>query len=106
MNDNIIGLGSEIKLNLNIQPVGGYTMDDYKFVAEVYCKAKKSVVVEKEQSIRIDNNNYLLPIDTQDLGHGVIKVKVTAYIPDKDFADDLRTEVVFIETGIEIIKSL
>lgn len=106
MNDNIIGLGSEIKLNLNIEPVGGYTMDDYNFVAEVYCKAKNSVILPKEKAIRIDSNNYLLPIDTQELGHGGIKVKVTAFIPDKDFADDVRTEVVFIETGIEIIKPL
>lgn len=106
MNDNVIGLGSEIKLNLNIEPVGGYTMDDYSFVAEVYCKAKNSVILPKEKAIRIDSNNYLLPIDTQELGHGVIKVKVTAFIPDKDFADDVRTEVVFIETNIEIIKSL
>lgn len=106
MNDNVIGLGSEIKLNLNIQAVGGYTMDDFDFVAEVYCKAKNSVILPKDKAIRIDSNNYLLPIDTQDLGHGAIKVKVTAYIPDKDFGDGLRTEVVFIETGIEIIKSL
>lgn len=106
MNDNVIGLGSEIKLNLNIQPVGGYTMDDFDFVAEVYCKSKNSIVLTKDKTIRIDSNNYLLPIDTQDLGHGVVKVKVTATIPDKDFSDGLRTEVVFIETGIEIIKSL
>ena len=106
MNDNVIGLGSEIKLNLNIEPVGGYTMDDYDFVAEVYCKAKNSIVLTKDKTIRIDGNNYLLPVDTQDLGHGAIKVKVTAFIPDKDFVDGVRTEVVFIETGIEIIKQL
>ena len=106
MNENIIGLGSEIKLNLNIEPVGGYTMDDCNFIAEVYCKAKKSVIVEKEKAIRIDANNYLLPVDTQELGHGYIKCKVAAQIPDNDFADGFRTEVVFIETNIEIIKSL
>lgn len=106
MNEDVIGLGSEIKLNLNINTVGGYTMDDYDFVAEVYCKTKKSVIVEKSQAIRIDANNYLLPVDTQELGHGYIKCKVTAQIPDKDFFDGTRTEVVFIETNIEIIKSL
>ena len=106
MNENVIGLGSEIKLNLNIEPVGGYTMDDYDFVAEVYCKAKKSVIIEKQQAIRIDANNYLLPVDTQEVGHGYINCKVSAQIPDKDFADGFRAEVVFIETNIEIIKSL
>ena len=106
MNENVIGLGSEIKFNLNIEPIGGYTMDDYDFLAEVYCKAKKSVVVEKKDAIRIDANNYLLPVDTQEIGHGVIRVKIHALIPDKDFYDGVRTEVVFIETGIEIIKSL
>lgn len=106
MNENVIGLGSEIKLNLNIEPVGGYTMDDYGFVAEVYCKAKKSVIIEKQQAIRIDANNYLLPVDTQEVGHGYINCKVSAQIPDKDFADGFRAEVVFIETNIEIIKSL
>ena len=106
MNDNVIGLGSEIKLNLNIQPIGGYTMDDYDFTVEVYCKAKNSVLLPKDKTVRLNANNYLLPLDTQELGHGVIKIKLTAFLPDKDFVDNIRTEVVFIDTNIEIIKSL
>jgi hypothetical protein len=64
------------------------------------------VLLPKDKTVRLDANNYLLPLDTQELGHGVIKIKLTAFLPDKDFVDNIRTEVVFIDTNIEIIKSL
>jgi hypothetical protein len=56
--------------------------------------------------IRVDSNNYIVLVDTNEVGAGDLKCKVTAYIPDGDFPDELRTEVVNIDTGINIIKSL
>jgi hypothetical protein len=32
-------------------------------------------------------------------------MKITAYLPDADFDDELRTEVIQETTGIQIVKS-
>lgn len=99
-------LGTELKLNINIEPIGSITMDDYDFEVEVYCSVKRIVIVPKKDAIRIDNNNYVILVDTMETGAGDLKCRVTAHIPDDDFADGLRTEVVGLDTGINIIKQI
>lgn len=97
-------LGTELKININISEVGNLTMDDYDFSTEFYCSAKRVLTVKKENAIRLDENNYLFRVDTEEVGAGDLKCKVTAYIPDQDFDDGLRTEVVGVDTGINITK--
>lgn len=99
-------LGTELKLNIHIEPMGSITMDDYGFEVEVYCSPKRPVMATKNDMIRVDSNNYIVLVDTNEVGAGDLKCKVTAYIPDGDFPDELRTEVVNIDTEINIIKSL
>lgn len=106
MDDNIIGIGSEFKLNLNIPSVNGVTMDDYDFIVDIYCSNRNAVSIKKEEAIRVDSDNYILLVDSLKLKHGNVKCKVTAYIPDRDFEDGLRTEVAFIDTNITIIKNI
>lgn len=97
-------IGTEIKLNLNIEPVGAFTMDSYDWVAEVFCNSQKSLIINKSEAIKVDESNYTLLIDTNKVGIGVLKCKVTAQIPDADFPDMTRTEVNTINTGIEITR--
>lgn len=99
-------LGTELKLNISIDPVGDLTMDDYDFVVEMYCSAKKSITIPKSEAIKIDANNYVVLVDTEIVGTGELKCKVIANVPDADFPDMIRTEVVAINTEITIIKSL
>jgi hypothetical protein len=103
---NNIFIGTELKLNINIEPMGEFTMDDYDWSVEVYCSTKKTVVVKKEEAIMIDKDNYVVLVDSAELGTGDLKCKVTAFIPDLDFPDTLRTEVMIIDTGIDIVKNL
>jgi hypothetical protein len=107
-NSNIVFLGTEIKLNIHIDPIGELTMVDYDFTVEAYCSAKKSLIINKTQAKPVDNSNsdYIIMIDTSEIGTGNLKCKVTAYIPDGDFEDEERTEVSIIDTGIEIVKSI
>ena len=102
----IIYLGTELKLNVNIEPIGGMTMDGYNWVAEVYCSPNKPTIIKKGNAIRVDENNYVLLVDTTNLGTGALKCKITAEIPDQDFDDSLRTEIACIDTGITIAKQL
>ena len=81
-------------------------MDDYNFEVEVYCSPKRPIIIPKANAIRIDSDNYVVLVDTNVVGAGDLKCKVTAQVPDGDFQDLLRTEVVCIDTGINIIKAI
>lgn len=100
----IVFVGSELKLNIHIEPMDGVTMDDYDFQVELMCGTfkKSNKIIRKEDANRVDSNNYIICFDTAELGAGSLKCKVTAYLPDGDFRDGKRTEVVLIETGIDI----
>lgn len=99
-------IGTELKLNIHIEPIDEVTMDDYDFEIEVYCSPKHSIIIPKAKAIRIDRDNYVVLVDTNVVGEGFLKCKVTAQVPDGDFPDMLRTEVVCIDTGINIVKTI
>ena len=101
-----IFLGTELKLNVNIEKIGDIAMDDYDFTVSLYCSTSKAVVVPKQDAIRVDDSNYIVCADTTILGAGKLKCRVEANLPDGDFSDQLRTEVMIIDTGIEIVKTL
>lgn len=100
-------LGTELKLNINIEPIDEMTMDDYNFNVELICGLlkKTSKVISKDKAKRIDQDNYMVCFNTDDLGVGKLRCKVTAYLPDGDFEDSLRTEITETDTEIEIIKT-
>lgn len=99
-------LGTELKLNIHIDPIDGVTMDDYDFTVELYCSPKRTIIIGKDDAIRTDEDNYIVCADTNLTGAGDLKCKVTAQIPDPDFEDSLRTEIVAVDTGITIVKAL
>lgn len=98
-------VGTELKINVSIDPIGGLTMEDYDFIIEMYCSPKKVVTIKKDDAIKLDSSNYIARVDSNITGAGDLKCKVTAYIPDSDFDDSLRTEVALIDTNITITKS-
>lgn len=67
---------------------------------------EKTISCKKDELIRIDQDNYIILIDTVALGVGTIRAKIIAEIPDSDFGDRVRTEVKIINTGISIVKTL
>lgn len=101
-----IFIGTELKLNINIEPMGEFTMEDYDFEVEVYCSAKRVVVIPKSEAIKVDSNNYIVLVDTNVIGAGELKCKITAHIPDFDFPDTLRTDVSIMDTGLNIVKTI
>lgn len=94
--------GTEIKMNVSIEPIGELTMDSYDFRVSFYCSPTKKVRLTKEDAIRIDENNYLYPLDTGKMGVGHLKLQVEAQLPDGDFPDQLRTEILQITTDINV----
>ena len=100
--------GTELKLNVHIEPIGELTMDDYHFRVEVICGTfkKQSLTIDKEQAIRVDGSNYAVCFDTSSLGTGSLKCRITAEIPDSDFEDGYRTEITEVDAGIDIINTI
>ena len=105
MTNNKYHIGTEMKLNISVDPIGDITMETYDFVVDVFCSPSKVLTISKEDAIKVDANNYILLIDTTALGTGKVKVKLTAIIPDDDFSDGFRTEIAIIDTGINIVKA-
>lgn len=100
-----IPIGTEFKLNVHMDPVDGKHLgdDDVDFTCSFY--AKEEVILKKSQMIEVDENNYVAPLNSEALGLGTIGFILEVDIPDDDFPDSLRHEVVPIETKYKIVPT-
>lgn len=101
-------IGTELVINVNIESLGDIHMSNYDFTIKAFCNEKKVVTFNKGDwnCQEVDDDNYVILLDTNDVGAGKLKLIVTAYIPDDRFLseenDGKRTEVIPINTGINI----
>lgn len=102
MASNNSSVGTELKINVHIEPFGRLHMSDYDFDVKFYVYANRSVTKTKETMIEVDEDNFIACFDSALLGAGKIKARVTAYIPDEDFPDGFRTEIREGDTGVTI----
>ena len=99
-------LGTEFKLNVHLDPLDGLHMSDYDFEVALYVYTNRKVVFQKSKLKKVDDDNYLLMVETADalrIGRGRINAEITAYIPDSDFSDGLRTEKLVLCTDVTSI---
>lgn len=104
--NNNIPLGSDFKMNVHMDNIDGYSMDDVDFKCVFYTKSSKKVVLPKDEMIPIRDSNYVsyvAPLHSLDLGIGALKIVYEADIPDNDFDNALRHEIVPITTDIKIV---
>lgn len=106
MKNNECVSGTQLKLNIHIDPLGTLHMDDYDFECKFFVFQKKYIVLQKSDMIKVDEDNYLALVDTSTLGIGNLHITLTAFIPDSDFNDRLRKEVVCVPTNINIINCI
>ena len=86
-----IYLGTELKFSLNIEAEGFDMLeDDFKVIIK---NMQKSVEIDKGEMILTQNDEFLFTLPTETLGTGDYYLITTAYVPDSDFQDGLRTEV-------------
>ena len=96
-------LGTEFKLNVHLDPLDGFHMSNYNFEVALYVYTNRKVVFPKSKLKKVDDDNYLLMVETTDalrIGRGRINAEITAYIPDNDFSDGLRTEKLVLCTDV------
>ena len=101
-----ISLGTDLKINFHVEPINGLSMEDYDFFVEVYTRGGKVLRIDKLQCIKADADNYRITFNTQDVGIGTLKYKFTAYIPDSDFDDGVRTEITCGRMNINIVAEV
>lgn len=86
--------GTELKFLVELECEGfDITRDDFNI--EVV-RGSVSQVIQKAEMPH-DEEGYYLCFDTADFGTGVINAIITAYVPDTDFADGIRTEKLKVE---------
>ena len=97
-------LGSDIKIEFWSELPDELTMLDVPFTVTVYNEMAvgKSKDFKKEECILTDKGDYVVLLNTDDLGVGLLKLKVTFHIPDGDFPSGYRREVVRINPYIRV----
>lgn len=99
-------LGTEFKLNLHLDPIDGLHMSGYDFECALYVYTNRKVVIPKSRMKKVDDDNYIVvvnSIDAMRIGKGKINAEITAYIPDSDFDDGIRTEKLILCTDMTAI---
>lgn len=104
VNKNTSISGTQIKINIHIDPLGSLHMSSYEFECKFYVFPKKSVTIKKAEMVKVDNDNYLALVDTTDLGIGRLHMSLTAQIPDEDFGNSTRREIACVDTEIDIVN--
>lgn len=97
-------LGTELKLKVNISPIDGIPLSDCDFYCIFFVSSAKKVEVHKSKMTKINDDNYMVLLNSKDLGVGTIKMTIKVLVPDADFNDGYRTEIETINTGITITK--
>lgn len=97
-------IGTEYKINIKMDAVGDIHLSACDFFAIFYVNSTKMQQIQKEDMVEVDDDNYIALVDSTLTGAGALKARITVEIPDADFDDGKRTEVVVINTGIVIDK--
>lgn len=85
--------GTKCISNLYLKPIGGYHLDDLEWEVLVFTSTgAKNYIVQKKDCKRVDEDNYLIPVDSGILGSGIYWGTVTLSIPDATFSDGIRIE--------------
>lgn len=102
----MITYGTELKINVHVEPLNDMHMADYDFECTFYTDVNRRITIKKASMKMEDADNFIAVIETPNikkLGRGKLMLEFTAFIPDGDFSDDTRTEKAIINTNITIV---
>ena len=90
MEDDKALLPTGLKYAVNME-AEGFSMDDDDWKITVYGFADK-LEFTRTNSVRDDDGQWYICIDTEVTGAGVLYIQFDAWVPDADFATGLRHE--------------
>lgn len=92
-------VGTEFKYAITINS-DGFDIDEDHWTATVICGKKKVVCQPDDGAIRGDDDKWYITFDTAELGAGAYYLVVEIDVPDDDFADHYRHEVIKLSKPI------
>jgi len=96
--------GTIFKLNVHMNPIDNYHLEDVEWEAEVFTEGGfgKRIKVNKEDAVRVDEDNYIISVDSAIGGAGEYSLIMTAHFPDADCPNGIRVERASCKTGVKI----
>jgi hypothetical protein len=101
-----VTLGSDVKIEFTAELPDDLTLSDVDFSGKVLNADMKdeSVDFNKTDCIELEGGeNYVVMVDSDDLGIGTLMLKLTVMIPDTDYQSGTRKQVVNINPHIKIV---
>ena len=101
-----VTLGSDVKIEFTAELPDDMKLSDVDFSGKVLNVDQKDVDVDfnKADCIELeDGANYVVMVDSDDLGIGTLMLKLTVHIPDTDYLSGTRKQVVNINPHIKIV---
>lgn len=101
-----VTLGSDVKIEFTAELPDDLTLSDVDFSGKVLNADMKdeSVDFNKADCIELEGGeNYVVMVDSDDLGIGTLMLKLTVMIPDTDYQSGTRKQVVNINPHIKIV---
>lgn len=90
MAEEIYYLGSDLKFEIEIN-ASGFDQNRDNYDIDIYCKDKK--ISFTQDDIKTHGSRHYLPVNTDLLRAGPMKIVVTAKVPDGDFETHIRREI-------------
>lgn len=93
-------VGTKVKINMNIDLPGDNTLENTDWEVKVFVEtSSKFYMLAKSACVKVNADNYLIPIDSAILGAGRYFATATVRIPDSAFSDGVRIEARTAYTG-------
>lgn len=95
-------IGSKKKINVFAELGNGLHLSDVNFRVRIFTQTRHADY-QKDELIKVDDDNYLCKVDTTKLGAGEYWVKLYVDMPDADFEDGIRPEVLTFPSGLKMM---
>ena len=97
--------GSDVKILVKAELPNELTLKDVDFTVMAYntSEVDKKKTYQKSECIETEHGDYVLMVDSTELGVGTYRCKLTVQIPDTDFPSGYRKEIVNINPHV-IVK--
>lgn len=93
-----IYVGTELKFKIEIE-APGFSMDDDDFTVTIRRRSQEQLF-RKGDLVTDGEGGYYVCFDTAEFGAGLISAVIRAYVPDDDFEDGFRTEVMVVDLAM------
>lgn len=100
-----VPFGSQVKVLVTAELDEGWHLSDVDFSVSIYNEddPEKAHLFTKSNCIKVNDDNYVVLVDTTELGIGTYAGRLMVFIPDTDYPGGTRTEITHLDTDVRVI---